>query len=119
MSHEAQWPPTAADAQPLLPLPFNEHVAAILASPAVAAFARRRAGQLINTGHSPESDLAKPPGHLARHVKGSLGTFLDIIGPQRMNMPPQRRTDCLRAIEAAGAMLIALWERVQVEVPDE
>ena len=100
-------------------LRFYDHVALIRASDAVEAFARRRAGQIVHKGHTLESDLGKAPGVIARQAKGSLSTFLDIIGPYRMNMPPQRRTECLRAIESAGANLIALWERLQIEVDEE
>lgn len=116
-----EWPLLGqeAGAQPLLPLPFHEHVAVVKSSPAIEAFARRRAGQMINSGHTPETDLEKPPGKLAREALWRLTAFLEITGPQRMNMPPMRRADCLKYVEGAGAMLIALWERLQVEVPDE
>lgn len=98
---------------------FYDHMAQVKASPAIDAFARRRAGQIINRGHTLESDLKKAPGIIARQAKGSLSAFLDIIGPYRMNMPPARRSECLNAIESAAANLIALWERLQHEVPEE
>jgi hypothetical protein len=107
----------AAPAEIAAPPSFYEAIARIKASPALEAFARKRAGH-IRVGHTAESDLTKPPGYIARQAKGSLSSFLDIIGAQRMNMPPARRTDCLKLVEAAGAELIALWERLQVEVPE-
>lgn len=106
-------------AQPLLPLDFNELVAAVRASRAVDAFARHRAGQIIHTGHTPESDLTKGIGQLASEAQYRLSALHEIVGRYRMNLPPGRRSDCLKYIEGAGAVLIALWERVQVEVPDE
>jgi hypothetical protein len=119
----AEWPitkPAAGEpAEPLLPLAFSEHVELIKASRAVDAFARRRAGQMVSHGHTPESDLAHPPAHIAREAKDRLHAFLDFMGPGRMNLPPERRAQLLRYVETSGAILIALWERLQVEVPDE
>lgn len=108
----------AEGAQPLLPLPFREQIALVKASPAIEAFARKRVGHM-SIGHTPESDLTKPPAHFARQARGSLSALIDAIGPYRMNLPPAARTDCMKRIEGAAAMLIALWERVQVEVPEE
>lgn len=108
-----------AGAQPLLPLPFPEVVAAIKASGAVGAFARRRAGQIIHSGHTSESDLTKGIGQLASEAQYRLAALHEIVGRYRMNLPPGRRGDCLKYIEGAGAVLIALWDRCQTEVPEE
>jgi hypothetical protein len=119
----AEWPlpkPAAADAaEPLLPLVFSEHVELIRSGRAVDAFARRRAGQMVSHGHTAESDLDKPPAYLAKQAKDRLHAFLDFMDPQRMNLPPERRAQLLRYVDTAGAMLIALRERIETEVPDE
>lgn len=100
------------------PLRFFELIAQVRECEAVEAFARRRAGQ-IRAGHTLESDLAKAPAHIALRAKHSLSAFIEVVGPQRMNLPPLTRAECLARVEAAGAVLIALWERLQVEVdPD-
>jgi hypothetical protein len=107
----------AADAeQPLLPLAFHEHVELIRSSRAVGAFARRRAGQIVNKGHTLESDLSKAPGAIAREALWRLTAFLEIVGPQRMDLPPGRREQCMKYVEGAGASLIALWDRLQQPV---
>lgn len=123
MNHE--WPllgaveAAASDAPDVAAsLRFFELVAQVRDSEAVEAFARRRAGQ-IKAGHTPESDLVKDPHHIALRAKHSISAFLEVVAPGRMNLPPLSRRDCLARIEAAGAVLIALWERVQVEVDDE
>jgi hypothetical protein len=108
----------AAAADPSPPLRFYDEVARIKAGGAIEAFARKRAGHIINAGHTAENDLTKPPGYIARQAKGSLSAFIDIVGPCRMNMPPMRRSDCLKLVEAAGAKLIALWDRLQIEVDE-
>jgi hypothetical protein len=107
------------DAQPLLPLAFTEHVELIKAGRAVDAFARRRAGQMISHGHTPEADLARSPAYLAKEAKDRLHAFLDYMGPRRMNLPPERREQLLRYIDTCGAMLIALRDRLAVEVPED
>lgn len=117
-----QWPPPKPAAvpadQPLLPLAFSEHVELIKAGRAVDAFARRRAGQMVSHGHTPEADLARSPGYLAKEAKDRLHAFLDYMGPSRMNLPPERRAQLIRYIDTCGAMLIALRDRVETEVPD-
>jgi hypothetical protein len=120
MTHD--WPlgkAVEAGAQPLLPLPFPEVVAAVKSSGAIDAFARRRAGQIIHSGHTPESDLTKGIGQLAAEAQYRLAALHEIVGRYRMNLPHGRRSDCFKYIEGAGAVLIALWERCQVEVPEE
>jgi hypothetical protein len=118
-----EWPvgaPAAEDgAQPLLPLAFDEHVAVLLASPALAAFARKRATQMLTHGHTAEADLERTLDRLATEAKARMHAFLDFVGPHRMNLPRGRREQCLRYIEVAGALLMALWDRCQVEVPEE
>jgi hypothetical protein len=105
--------------QPLLPLGFHEQVEIVMASPAIRAFARHRVGQIVHRGHTAESDLGKGIGQLAAEAQYRLAGLHDIVGRYRMNLPPGRRGDCMKYIEGAGAVLIALWERVQVEVPEE
>jgi hypothetical protein len=109
----------ASELAPMLPLAFHEHVELIKASRAVDAITRRRAGQMLTGRHTPESDLDKSIGHIVNQVRYRLGALAEIVGQQRMNLPPGRRGDCLKYIESAGATLIALWERVQVEVPED
>jgi hypothetical protein len=122
--HRVEWPlgdgtgQEAAAADPSPPN-FYEEMARVMASPAIAAFARKRTAHMLVCGHTRESDLTKPPGYIARQARGTLTSFTDIVGPNRMNMPPGRRADCLKLVEAAGAKLIALWERLQVEVDEE
>jgi hypothetical protein len=103
--------------EPLLPLPFAELMAVVKSSPALDAFARKRVGHMT-VGHTPEADLTKPIGYIARQAKARLSALLDIVGPQRMNLPPGSRANCISFIDAAGAMLIALRERVETEVPE-
>jgi hypothetical protein len=105
--------------EPLLPLALEEHVAAILASPAIAAFARKRAVQTVTHGHSLEADLERDIARLAHEAKARLNAFTEIVPRGRMNLPPANRERCLRYVEIAGALVIALWERCQVEVPEE
>jgi hypothetical protein len=115
----AERPIAAADAQPFLPLAFNEHVALIRAGPAIDAFVRRRAGQMVTHGHTPESDLARSIGFIANEARWRLAALHEIVGPNRMNLPPGRREQCVRYIESAGGILISLWDRVHTEVPEE
>lgn len=105
--------------EPLLPLAFDEHVELIRAGAAIDAFARRRASGNITHGHTPEADLARAPGQLAGEVQWRMSAFIDIMGRYRMNMPPQRRAQLVRYVETAGGVLISLWDRLQVEVPEE
>ena len=37
----------------------------------------------------------------------------------RMNLPPLSRERCIRYVEIAGGIILALWDRCQVEVPEE
>lgn len=99
-------------------LRFYDVVDQVRRSDAVEAVARRRAGQILHSGHTPESDLAVAPGKLAREALWRCQAFLEVVGPYRMNLPPQRRRDCLKYIEGAAASLVALWDRVQVEVDE-
>lgn len=110
-----------AGAQPLLPLPLPELVAAIKSGPALDAIARKRAVQICEHGHSPENDLTRPIGALAIEAKRRLDALTEIVGGYngRMNLPCERRDQCQRYVEIAGGILLALWERMQVEVPDE
>jgi hypothetical protein len=89
-----EWPlgkALEAGAEPLLPLPFPEVVAAVKSSGAIDAFARRRAGQIIHSGHTPESDLTKGIGQLASEAQWRLSALHEIVGRYRMNLPPERR----------------------------
>lgn len=109
-----------ASAEPLLPLPLEEHVAALKAGAAVDAFARKRAVQIITHGHTPEADLRRPIGALAIEAKARLSALTEIVGGYqgRMNLPPERREQCLRYIEIAGGILLALWERASAEAEE-
>jgi hypothetical protein len=121
-----EWPlPGAAlagDAQSALsPAPLLERaalVAAIKAGPAVEAFATKRAVQILTHGHTPERDLEESIALLAYEAKARLNAFTEIMPLGRMNLPPLRREQCLRYVEIAGGILIALWDRCQVEVPE-
>jgi hypothetical protein len=54
MSHDWPIPRATLDgAEPLLPLALDEHVELILGSPAIRAFARKRAVQIVTHGHTP------------------------------------------------------------------
>jgi hypothetical protein len=70
-----EWPltggrePEAERMPPSAPLNFYALVAEIRKSEAVEAFARRRAGQIIHTGHTPESDLEKGIGQIASEAQ--------------------------------------------------
>lgn len=119
MSHEWPLPKVALEeAEPLLPLALDEHIAVIRSSPAIDAIARKRAVQILAHGHTPEADLDKPPAELAREAKARLHAFLDYMPVKQMNLPAARREQLLRYIEVSGALLVALWERCQVEVPE-
>jgi hypothetical protein len=114
-------PPAAADdAEPLLPLVLEDHVALIKASAAVDAIARKRAVQIVSHGHTLEADLARPPGLLACEAKARLNAFTEIAGGRdgRMTLTPQQRERCLRYVEIVGGIVISLWERCQAEVPE-
>lgn len=108
---------------PLLPLGLEEHVERIKAGPAIDAFVRKRAVQILTHGHTPETDLAKPIGLIACAAKQRLDALTEIVGGPygRMNLPPdpELRARCIRYIDIAGGILIALRERIQVEVPEE
>lgn len=109
----------AADAdnpQPLLPLALDEHIAAIMATPAIAAFARKRAVQIVEHGHTAEQDLERDLVHLVNEAKNRLHAFIDIVPRGRMNLTPVQRDRALRYLEIGGALLIAAWLRCQVEV---
>ena len=100
-----EWPLLGAEAgaaEPLLPLPLEEHVAAIKAGAAVDAFARKRAVQIITHGHTPEADLEKSIALLAHEAKARLTAFTEIVPMGRMNLPPERREQCIRYVEIAA-----------------
>jgi hypothetical protein len=105
--------------QPLLPLPLPELIASIKASDAITAFATKRAVQISVHGHTPESELERPILEIAREAQARLHALGNYVLPGRMNLPAERREQCLRYIEVAGGILLALWDRVQVEVPEE
>lgn len=116
-----EWPlPRAVpdEAAPLLPLALDEHVALVKASPAIEAIARKRAVQIATHGHTLESDCEQPIGQLADQAKHRLTALTEIVGRSRMNLPADRREQCLRYVEIAGALVLALWERCQVELPE-
>lgn len=118
-----EWPLRAASdagaAQPLLPLPLPELVASIRASAAVDAFATKRAVQISVHGYTPESELERPIADIAREAMARLHAFNNYVMPGRMNLPPERREQCIRYIEVAGGILLALWDRCHAEVSDE
>lgn len=115
-----EWPITRPEAaQQPLPLALDEHVALVMASPALRAFAAKRAVQIVTHGHTPEADLERSIAELAHHAKHRLNAFTEIMPMGRMNLPPANRERCIRYVEIAGALLIALWERCQAEVPEE
>jgi hypothetical protein len=111
----------ADDGAPLLPLALEEHVALIRSSAAIDAFARKRAVQIVTHGHTPEADLEKPIGLLACEAKSRLDAFTEIAGGRygRMNLPAEHRERCLRYVEIAAGILVALWDRCQVEVDEQ
>lgn len=118
MNHE--WPLLGREveaAEPLLPLPLEEHVAVIKSSPAIDAFARKRSVQVVTHGHTAEADLQHSIGTLAMEAKARLNALTEIVGGYqgRMDLPPGRREQCMRYVEISGALLIALWERCQAE----
>jgi hypothetical protein len=117
MNTQARIEPPSAPQQ--LPLDFGEQYDKVMASRALRAFARRRVGQMIYRGHTTERDLEKGIGQIAAEAQYRLAALHDIVGRYRMNLPPERRKDCMKYIESAGAVLISLWERCQVEVPEE
>lgn len=108
----------AGSTQPPLPLALEEHVALIRAGAAVEAFARKRAVQILTHGHTPDKDLERPIGALAVAAKLRLDALTEIVGGfnGRMTLPAERREQCLRYVEIAGGILIALWDRCQAEV---
>lgn len=132
MTHEwppQEWPrpeprraPVGVDGRatesPMLPLALEEHVALIKAGAAIDAFARKRAVQIVTHGHTPERDLERSIALLAHEAKYRLNAFTEIVPIGRMNLPPANRERCIRYIEIAAGILIALWERCQVEVPE-
>lgn len=119
-SPQNAWGAIEEGAQPFLPLAMDEHVAAILASPAAQAFARKRAVQVLQHGHTPDKDLERTIDYLVAQAKYRLQCFMDYSGRDRlMNPPPERRDQLIRYVEIAGALLIAAWERLQAEVPED
>jgi hypothetical protein len=113
----------AEAAEPLLPLPadpalFDALVADIKASAAVDAFARKRATQILQHGHTPEADLLRTPADIAREAAARLHAFGNYALPFRMNLPAGRVEQCQRYVEVAGGILLSLWSRIQVEVPE-
>lgn len=112
-------PPAADDRQPLLPLALSEHVELIKGGAALDAFARKRASQIVTHGHTPEADLQRPIAALANEAKYRLTAITEVLGRNRMNLPPERREQCMRYIEIAGGILISLWDRCQVEVDEQ
>lgn len=104
--------------QPLLPLALDEHVELIRAGRAVDAICRKRAVQMLTHGHTAEKDLERTIAALANEAKYRLTGLTEIVGRDAMNLPPERRDQCLRYIEIAGGILLALWERCQVEVAE-
>jgi hypothetical protein len=120
MSHDWPIPRAAPDgAQPLLPLALDEHVELIMGSAAIRAFAAKRAVQIVTHGHTPDKDLERSIAMLAHEAKHRLDAFTEIVPIGRMNLPPAQRERCIRYVEIAGGILIALWDRCQVEVPDD
>jgi hypothetical protein len=113
------WAREAALTPASSPLHFLDQVAVIRGSDAIEAFARRRAGQIQTCGHTPQTDLEKSIGHIAAQAQYRLSALHEIVGRDLMNLPRDKRAQCLGYIESAGATLIALWERCQSEVPDE
>jgi hypothetical protein len=111
--------PVAGDAEPLLPLAFTEHVELIRSSNAVSAFCRSRAAQILTHGHTPEANLEKSIAEICDQARWRLQGFWEFAMPYRMNLPPERRSACIRQLESAGGILISLWDRVHVEVPEE
>lgn len=114
MSHE--WPvpiqpSAAADAEPLLPLTLAEHVELAATSPALRAFAEKRAEQMVRFGHGYEKDLQGGLGDLVRLAHYKLSCFLDYAPAGVMTPPPERFDQLLRYIDVAGALLIAARER--------
>lgn len=109
----------ATDTQPLLPLAFHEHVELIKSGAAIEAFVRTRAVQIVTHGHTPESDLEKSISAICDQARWRLQAFADFAGAYRMNLPRERRAQCIRYVESAGGILISLWDRCQVEVPEE
>jgi hypothetical protein len=108
----------AAADQPLLPIALEEHVALIKSGAALDAFARKRAVQIVTHGHTSEKDLERSIAMLAHAAKTRLNAFTEIVPVGRMNLPPANRERCIRYVEIAGGLLIALWERCQVELPE-
>lgn len=97
---------------------FEQLVAAIKDSAAVDAFARKRATQILTHGHTPQADLQRSIAEIAHEAKARLNAFTEIMPLGRMNLPPLSRERCLRYVEIAGGITIALWDRCQVEVDD-
>lgn len=114
----AQRPAEATDAEPLLPLAFEEHVEMIKAGAAIDAIARKRAVQILTHGHTPAKELEQSIAMLAHAAKHRLDAFTEIVPLGRMNLPPAQRERCLRYIEIAGGLLVSLWDRCQTEVPE-
>lgn len=112
-----EWPlgkaPEAAADQPLLPLAFHEHVELIRSGPALEAFARKRATQILTHGHTPLRDLERPIAAIANEAKYRLTGLTEILGRDAMSLPPERREQCMRYVEIAGGILVALWHRCQ------
>ena len=44
--------------------------------------------------------------------------YTEIMPMGRMNLPPLNAERCVRYVEISAALLLALWDRCQVEVPD-
>jgi hypothetical protein len=109
---------SSTPAPPLLQL--SELTARIRAGQAIDAIAAKRALQILTHGHTPEKDLEKPIGLLALEAKARLDALTEIVGgvAGRMNLPRDRREQCLRYVEIAGGIILSLWDRCQVEVPE-
>lgn len=117
----AEWPIKAAEPQQeALPLAMADHVAIILASPSVRAFAEKRAQQLLEHGHRPEDDALLTIDRLVEFAAEACVAVLERTGRFRlMDAPPEIRDLLLRRIDSAGALLLAARDRILMPPNEE
>lgn len=102
-------------AQQPLPMVTIEDLRAVLTSRALAAFTAARAEAALAWGHTPATDAAEPCDLLLLKAMQRMKDAADFFDRHNHRVPPGKRDAAMRKIERAGAMLLALWDRVACE----
>lgn len=86
----------------------------IIASPSLGAFLSMRVHQATKHGHTPEADLDRDPLLIARGARDRVRAACELLDGREP--PPKRIEDALKKVETAGAMLLALHDRLHAEL---